>query len=253
MRFAAVMLLSAFLWAGAACGNAVSGSDNNPDVSTEAAAADSIRTDSLRVAAFPLDSLPADDSQSRYSKLTDEDFRIVADELGVEVAAIKAVVVIEAGKQMKGFFAPGVPVVNFDRAMYNNSLKKTGKRPGDKNAKVPSGLTGFALREWTQLTNARKSNSDAANMGTFWGMFQIGGFNYKFCGCKDINEFVTIMSESEFSQLELFAKFIVNAGMLTDLKNKNWSGFARKYNGASYKRRGYHTRMAAAYRKFKNE
>ncbi len=39
--------------------------------------------------------------------------------------------------------------------------------------------------------------------------------------------------------------------MLPDLKAKNWAGFARKYNGASYARRGYHTKMAAAYRKFK--
>ena len=105
----------------------------------------------------------------------------------------------------------------------------------------------------SQLINARKTNADGAYMGTFWGMFQIGGFNYKLCGCSDVNEFVRIMSESEFSQLELFAKFITNTGMLADLKNKNWAGFARKFNGASYARRGYHTRMAAAYRRFKAE
>ena len=116
---------------------------------------------------------------------------------------------------------------------------------------MPEGLSGHALKEWTQLVNARKSNAQGANMGTFWGMFQIGGFNYKLCGCSDVDEFVRVMSESEFSQLELFAKFITNAGMLPDLRKKNWAGFARKYNGASYARRGYHTRMAAAYKKFK--
>lgn len=205
----------------------------------------------MRVAAFPVDSIPEADKDDRYSRLTDEDFRIVAEELGVEIAAIKAVVLIEAGKQMKGFFAPGIPVVNFDNSMYRKFAAKCGKGSGDKDAKVPPGLSGFALREWTQLTNARRKNSDAANMGSFWGMFQIGGFNYKFCGCKDVGEMVRLMSESEFTQLELFAKFITNSGMLPDLKAKNWAGFARKYNGASYARRGYHTRMAAAYRKFK--
>jgi hypothetical protein len=88
-------------------------------------------------------------------------------------------------------------------------------------------------------------------MGTFWGMFQIGGFNYKLCGCKSVDEMARLMSHSELEQLELFAAFITNAGMLPDLKAKNWAGFARKYNGASYARRGYHTKMAAAYRKFK--
>ena len=59
------------------------------------------------------------------------------------------------------------------------------------------------------------------------------------------------MAYSELEQLELFAAFVVNTGMLADLKSKNWRGFARKYNGASYARRGYHTRMAAAYSKYK--
>lgn len=118
---------------------------------------------------------------------------------------------------------------------------------------MPAGLTGYALREWTLLINARKVNAQGANMGTFWGMFQIGGFNYKLCGCESVDEMVRLMSYSELQQLELFATFITNTGMLADLKNKNWSGFARKYNGASYARRGYHTKMAKAYAKLKKQ
>lgn len=248
MKFSALLLLSVMLWTGAACGM----SERREMPQKADSAVSQTKTDSLRVSEFPIDSLPAGDADTRYSGLTDEDFTIVAKELGVEIAAIKAVVLIEAGKSMKGFFAPGVPVINFDRSMYNRYAGKASNKSGSKGEKVPPGLSGYALREWTQLINARKRNCDGANMGTFWGMFQIGGFNYKLCGCKDVDEFVRVMSESEFSQLELFAKFITNTGMLTDLRNKNWAGFARKYNGASYARRGYHTRMAAAYRKFKN-
>lgn len=211
-----------------------------------------VSPDSLRVedtVAVRIDSvLPAED-RDPYAKLTDTDFRLVAKELGVEVAAIKAVVEIEAGKAMKGFVAPGVPVVNFDPTMYARYRGKARNKAGDKSAKVPAGLSGYALREWTQLTNARKNNRDAADMGTFWGMFQIGGFNYKLCGCESVGEFVTLMSKSELEQLELFAALIRNCGMLPDLQNKNWAGFARKYNGASYARRGYHTKMANAYRR----
>lgn len=199
-----------------------------------------------------VDTLPAADAKTRYSKLTEADFEMVAKELNVEVAAIKAVVQIEAGAAMQGFFAPGVPVVNFDASMYSIYRRRTAKG-GDKNAKVPSGLSGYGLREWTQLTNARKVNVQAANMGTFWGMFQIGGFNYKLCGCDTVDEMVRLMSVSELEQLELFAAFITNTGMLADLRNKNWAGFSRKYNGASYARRGYHTRMARAYAKFKSQ
>lgn len=196
------------------------------------------------------DSVLPGDEAIRYSGLSDEDFRLVAEKLDVEVAAIRAVVLIEAGKQMKGFWAPGVPVVNFDNATYSRFRKKV-KSKGEKGERVPTGLKGYALREWSQLVNARKVNVLAANMGTFWGMFQIGGFNYAKCGCESVDEFIRLMSYSELEQLELFAAFIRNGGMLEDLRNKNWAGFARKYNGAGYARRGYHTRMAAAYKRFR--
>lgn len=200
-----------------------------------------------------VDSVPAEDDSTRYTCLTEEDFRMVAEELGVEVAAIKAVVYIEAGKNMKGFWAPGVPVINFDRTMYNKFRGKAADKSGAKGEKVPEGLSGYALSEWTQLINARKVNAQGANMGTFWGMFQIGGFNYKLCGCETVDEMVKLMAHSELEQLELFATFITNGGMLPDLKKKNWAGFARKYNGTSYAKRGYHTKMAKAYAKFKKE
>lgn len=212
-----------------------------------------LQTKKERVSEVHIDTVPAADAKTRYSRLTDEDFRMVAEELGVEVAAIKAVVLIEAGTNMKGFWAPGVPVINFDRSMYNRYRYKAQVKTGSKGEKVPSGLTGYALQEWTQLVNARRVNKQGADMGTFWGMFQIGGFNYKLCGCESVDEMVRLMSYSELEQLELFAAFIKNTGMLPDLKAKNWSAFARKYNGASYARRGYHTKMARAYAKFKNE
>lgn len=199
-----------------------------------------------------ISALPEEDAKTRYDTLTDADFAIVAKELGVEVAAIKAVVKIEAGAKLQGFWAPGVPVINYAQSLFN---KYNGKVKGRiiKDGKVPTGLSGYALKEWTSLTNARKINADAADMGTYWGMFQIGGFNYKLCGCKSVEEMVKKVCESELSQLEMFAVFIRNTGMLESLKKKDWTTFARKYNGSSYAKRGYHTRMAKEYANFKSK
>ena len=199
-----------------------------------------------------LDSIVSDES-TRYTSLSEEDFRLVASQLDLEVAVIKAVVSIEAGAEMKGFWAPGIPVINFDPTMYARYKSKVKSKEGAKGETVPEGLTGYAKKEWTQLINARKTNAQGANMGTFWGMFQIGGFNYKLCGCESVDEFVKLMAYSELEQLELFAAFITNTGMLKDLKAKNWAAFARKYNGPSYAKRGYHTKMAKAYAKFSAE
>lgn len=196
--------------------------------------------------------MPEADKKVRYDTLTEEDFQIVAKGLGVEVAAIKAVVRIEAGESLQGFWAPGVPVVNYAQSLFNKYNGK-GKVRKLKDAKVPTGLSGYALKEWTSLTNARKINADAADMGTYWGMFQIGGYNYKLCGCNSVEEMVEKICDSEYSQLEMFAVFIRNAGMLEALKKKDWTAFARKYNGPSYAKRGYHTRMAKEYANFKSK
>lgn len=197
-----------------------------------------------------LDSVGTDENE-RYLHLTEKDFELVAEELDVEVAAIKAVVEIEAGKAMKGFWAPGIPVINFDRSMYIKYRSKAESKEGASGETVPEGLTGYAKKEWTELINARKNNAQGANLGTFWGMFQIGGFNYKLCGCSSVDDFVKRMAYSELEQLQLFAVFITNTGMVESLRKKDWRTFARKYNGPSYAKRGYHTKMANAYAKYK--
>lgn len=238
----------------ACAGNNASSPLSNPDSSLTdslpASSPDSISVSGDSIVHVRVDSLPASDRDTRYTHLTEEDFRIVAEELGVEVAAIKAVVEIEAGKAMKGFWRPGVPVVNFDASMCAR-YRKSGKATPDKSAKVPSGLSGYPLKEWTQLVKACRIDSRSAYLGTFWGMFQIGGFNYKKCGCETIEEFVSLMSYSEMEQLELFAAFVKNTGMLKSLREKDWAGFASQFNGPSYRRRGYHTRMANAYARYK--
>lgn len=210
---------------------------------------DTLTTPTVSLSLNQLDSIGIDENE-RYLHLTEHDFEIVAEELDVEVAAIKAVVEIEAGKAMKGFWAPGIPVINFDRTMYLKYRNKVASTAGAKGETVPPGLTGYALKEWKELIAARKTNAQGANMGTFWGMFQIGGFNYKLCGCESVDEFVKRMAYSELEQLQLFAMFITNTGMVESLRKKNWSAFARKYNGPSYAKRGYHTKMAKAYARY---
>lgn len=197
--------------------------------------------------------LPPEDAATRYTTLTDEDFRRVANELQVEVPAIKAVVLIEAGKHMEGFWGPGLPVVNCDRSLWSSVAKKVKSRAkAPASTQVPQGLKhAYARKAWRKLINARKICIEQADLCTFWGMFQIGGFNYRLCGCATIQEFVELMSYSELEQLELFAAMITNTGQVKYLRAKNWAGFARAYNGPGYARRGYHTRMAAAYKRLK--
>ena len=240
-----IVLFSVLLILGGGITSALFGADNLEAFSPP----DSIPSKNM-LSINDVDSIGSDEEE-RYLHLTESDFKLVAEELDVEVAAIKAVVEIEAGKAMKGFWAPGIPVINFDRAMYNKYRLKVESTKGAIGEAVPEGLTGYAKKEWTELINARKNNAQGANMGTFWGMFQIGGFNYRLCGCESVDELVKRMAYSELEQLQLFAMFITNSGMVESLQKKDWRAFARKYNGPSYAKRGYHTKMAKAYEKYK--
>ena len=81
------------------------------------------------VAAAP-DSVAPSADNARYERLTDEDYKKVADELGVDIATMKAVVEIEAGKSHKGFVSPGKPLINFDLTMFKRQLSQAGIKYG---------------------------------------------------------------------------------------------------------------------------
>lgn len=194
-----------------------------------------------------------------FSKLSEEDFREVAEELGVEVAAIKAVVDIEAGKAHEGFFEPGKPIINFDLSMYRKfaprhgvSLAKAKKKAPEIFARPNRAKYGsYQAAQYARLDAAREIDEESALESAFWGMFQIGGFNWKLCGCESVGEFVKLMSRSERDQLELFGHLVSNCGMLEPLQKKQWLKFALKYNGPRAKARGYHKRMASSYARHK--
>lgn len=209
------------------------------------------------------DSLDVDSAAfiARYEFLTDSDYISIADSLGIEVAVIKAVVLIEAGPGLKGFWKPGLPVVNFDLVMFR---KSAARRKIDLSSYTrthpvvfaPLDRRRFGSRQAAQharLDSAMTIDSVAAIEGTFWGMFQIGGFNWRTCRCGSVDEFVMKMSRSERDQLDLFAAFITGRGLVRYLKNHDWDAFSLRYNGPSYKKRGYDSKLAKAYARFSRE
>ncbi len=190
--------------------------------------------------------------------LTESDYDDVARELGVEVAAIKAIVDIETGHIHRGFNPDDSPVINFDLGVFRTMAARR-KIPLSNYVKTHPlvferpDARRFGSQQAAQhqrLLQAMDIDTIAAIQGTFWGMFQIGGFNWKRCGASSPQEFAELMSRNERDQLNLFAEFIRNSGLLPHLASKNWSAFARGYNGPAYASHGYHTRLARAYKKY---
>lgn len=190
-------------------------------------------------------------------RLTHDDYVAVAKELGVETAAIKAVVDIEAGKEHSGFWKAGYPLINFDLSMFQQfarrrkiSLTKAQKDyPVIFRAPDRRKYGSQQGAQYARLEAAGKINKALGVESAFWGMFQIGGFNWSKCGCDSIEQFVAMMSRSERDQLELFARFIESYNLVDAIRNHDWKTFSLRYNGPKALERGYHTRMEAAYRR----
>lgn len=195
--------------------------------------------------------------ETSLKPLTDEDYADVAKQLEVEPAVIKAVVDIETGKRHEGFWQEGKPLINFDLSMYRRIAPRHGVSLSKAQKKAPVIFARPDVKRYGSQQAAQYARLDAACAidsasaleSCFWGMFQIGGFNWKRCGTRSVEDFVRLMSRSERDQLELFARFITdNNNMVKDLRKKDWLSFALKYNGPKARSRGYHTRMAAAYK-----
>lgn len=199
--------------------------------------------------------LPDPSALRHTGPLTDDDYRRVAADLGVETAAVRAIAEIETGRIQRGFNPSGSTVINFDQPMFRRTLARRGISTAAHASSEALGALNICrygsqqAAQHARLDAAMAIDSIAAIESTFWGLFQIGGFNWRLCGAASQNDFLERMNRSEYDQLLLFANFIRNTGLLPHLKNKNWAAFARIYNGPGYARHGYHTRMAAAYRK----
>lgn len=195
-------------------------------------------------------------------KLTNEMIKDLSIRLGLEPALLKAVQLVEAAGR-DGFLADGRPQILFEgHIMYKEVHKKFPDRdlaylckrystiffPKWDKSKYLGGV-----HEYKRLELAKEIDEECALKSASWGMFQIMGFNHKICGCQDVYDFVHKVSESHEKQLELMYYFMHNSGCLKNLKEKDWAGFAKKYNGPGYAQNAYDQKLRNAYENFKGK
>jgi hypothetical protein len=187
-------------------------------------------------------------------QLTAQDVARAADQLGVELAAIKAVSEVESAGG--GFVKEGQPKVLFERHWMNRRLNSRGltlaaklgrsERPDIVNTRT-GGYRGGSL-EWIRLQTARKLSDEAALESASYGRYQLMGFHWKNLGYPSVQDFVEKHSTNEGHQLDGFVKFILaDSRLLKALKKKDWATFARVYNGPAYAKNKYDQKMAEAY------
>jgi N-acetylmuramidase len=172
--------------------------------------------------------------------LGEGDFTYAAQQLGCEPAAIKAVARVEGGAK------PGE--ILFESHAFHTQTG--GRYDADyPNLSTPTWVHNYGAagqHQFDRLEAAMKLDREAALKSASWGEFQIMGSNFAEAGYDTVDAFVTDMCESVAYQLDAFVAFCQNTGVDELLRAKNWTGFARSYNGPGQVEM-YAARIAAAY------
>ena len=173
--------------------------------------------------------------------ITNEMFRNLGEKFSVEPALLKSVAIVECGLDLNGFLADGKPKILFEGHIFYSELLKV--LPKATVVRISRSHPSICYESWTKqfylggmdeydrYDEAVKVNPECAMLATSWGFPQIMGFNYQYCGCSAVTEFVEKMRESEESQMELWYHFLYNQKLIPILKEQDWETFTRKYNG----------------------
>lgn len=207
----------------------------------------------------PVEPVPQPASAPKASKaLTEEAIREAANNLGVDVACVKAVAEVES--LGNGFNSTGMVKILFERhKFYKFIAQKYGVPKANQLAAMhpdicspkAGGYTSSTATEHKRLDKAIAIDRECAMKSASWGRFQVMGFNYAAAGFANVEDFCVAMWKSEDEHLRAFVNFIkADANMHRHLKNRNWAAFANAYNGPAYAQNKYDTKLAAAYRKY---
>jgi hypothetical protein len=193
--------------------------------------------------------------------LSQADLDAVAQSLGVERAAVKSVYEVEA--QGAGFLGLK-PKILFEGHIFWRLLEQAGKGPrqfarGNEDVLYPKWTTKWyvgGLQEYDRLKKAQVIDASLALHSASWGMFQIMGSNFAAAGFGSAEEFVEAMHISERQQLDAFGAFISatrfqGKSLRELLAARDWTSFARAYNGPGFKANKYDEKLAAAYERAK--
>ncbi len=168
-------------------------------------------------------------------RITDVEKITLARMFNIEPKALDAVMLVESSGS--GFNLDGTIKIQFEPSWFR---KYTGK-------KIINGVEGQHA-EWLAFQEAFAIDSHAALCSTSWGLGQIMGFNFKAAGFSTPEEMIRDFKENEVNQVNGMLNFISSNGYaIRALREKDWSGFAKYYNGPQFEEFKYDTRLAAAY------
>lgn len=176
--------------------------------------------------------------------ITEEQYKKIADKMGVSVAVIKTVRDIESAGN--GFLPDGSTKILFEGHKFWSQLVKKGLDPYKllkeehrdvlyKNWTREFYLGGY--KEYDRLTEAVEMSDDvrvkeAALEACSYGSFQVMGYHAKDLGFQDVFDMFFYARTGEYQSLDLFFRFCEHFNLTRHLKSGNIKAFVTGYNGS---------------------
>jgi hypothetical protein len=158
--------------------------------------------------------------------------------IGVGLPELWSVIAVETSGC--GYLGDRRPKILFERHIFS---RLTGGRfdADDPDVSQPSsgGYGPGGAHQYERLAAAMLLDQDAALKSASWGLGQIMGENFNTGGFSSVEDMVTAMVESEDKQIHAMAAFVAANGMSQSLRDHNWAGFARRYNGPNFAANNY--------------
>ena len=173
-------------------------------------------------------------------------FQSAVDSLGVDPATVWAMLSVET--LGRGFLPDRRPQILFERHIFHTL---TGGQWDQTNPDISNAQPGdygpSGAAQYPRLGSAAALNQDAALKSASWGLGQVMGENFAVAGFADVGSMVAAMAASEDAQLAAVVGFVAANGLEKALQNQDWAGYARGYNGPSYAKNSYDTKLAQTY------
>lgn len=179
-----------------------------------------------------------------------------ADEYGIDPAALFAIAEIESGgRAFASIAGRKEPLIRFEGHYFDRRLsgekRDRARRQGLASpaaGAIPNPVAQAA--RWQLVEKAAAIDRKAAYESVSWGIGQVMGAHWAWLGFASIDKMVATARSGVDGQAELMLRYIGKAGLLDAIRRRDWKAFAKGYNGPSYRKNRYDTRIAEAFRKY---
>ncbi len=182
------------------------------------------------------------------------DYDKIAKKLGIDSNVAKAITKVESSGS--GFYEKGGVKIRFEGHQFKKHLKLKGV---NIKSLLEKGYDDI-IYNYSEINNkkhglkqyqrALEVNPECAMMATSYGAFQIMGFNYESAGYSSVEEFVKDQKTYN-GQVKAFLNYVSTEKVLLQaMKEKDFTKFAKHYNGPDYEVNQYDVKMKKYFKEF---